>query len=270
MKRIFIACVNYNSYGELAEYLKSIEIAYNQVQRTELDLIVSIADNSKVKENICLDGISYKVNIVPLDNAGYFGGASFIINNRRDIPEFDYVIISNVDLKLDINFFNNLPDELESSVAWISPSILSSYEKRDKGRGLAERPTKRKLKQLKFMYRHPWLHFLIEHTYYRRKTLANQSDLTISEIYSGHGSLIILTKAFFSVYRKINYPVFLYGEELFLGELIRQKGLKVLYNPNIIIYDSEHVSTSLLPSSFSSKYQYESISYIMDTFYKNE
>lgn len=267
MLNILLTCINYNSYNDLTRFLCSVDYAYQNAKNVSLH--VCVADNSENKEVVELDKYSYKCQYYPFDNVGYFGGATRIFKNIPNLTEYDYVIISNVDLEVDENLFKNLSQDRDDSIAWISPSILSLFEKRDKGLGLSCRPTKLKLKLLTLMYRFPWLLYVIENTIYRRKSLYPQLEKQVKTIYSGHGSFIILTRFFFNSYPTFHYPMFLFGEELFLGELIRQKGLKVIYDPTLKIYDREHVSTAQMPSKFICKCQYDSILFILDTFYNS-
>ena len=247
-------------------FLESVERAYQNQNNVHLQ--VCVADNSEAKQNVKFDKYSFECQYYPFDNVGYFGGATRVFDNLRDIHKYDYVIISNVDLEVDKDFFKHLPNCDDVSIGWISPSILSSLENRDKGLGLFNRPSKMKLELLKFMFKYPWLSYMVENTIYKRKAYVQKNYDCEQTIYSGHGSFIILTKYFFQAYPRLQYPMFLFGEELFLGELIRMKGLKVVYNPALKIYDREHVSTSRLTSKFSRKCQYDSTAFILKTFYR--
>ena len=87
------------------------------------------------------------------------------------------------------------------------------------------------------------------------------------EIYGGHGSFIILTKMYFERCGIINYPVFLFGEEIYLAEQCRQQGLKVVYDPTIAVKDTEHASTGNMPSRFYCNCNAKALEYIMSAFY---
>lgn len=266
MMRVLITAVTYNSYSELIQFLDSVDKAFSNTNNTYLR--VCVADNSTEKESYQLNKYKFDIQYYSFDNKGYFGGATNAINRQDDIDTFDYVIISNVDLQIDNSFFYKLSSCEDPNVGWISPSIMSTFENRDKGLGLAQRPTKVKLYLLTIIHKHPFLLFLIENTIYRRKTLFQKKCESQKVIYSGHGSFIILTKYFIQSYPRLHYPMFLFGEELFLGELVRQKSMRVVYHPELKIYDSEHVSTSQMPSRFRCKCQYDSLMFILDTFYK--
>ena len=86
-------------------------------------------------------------------------------------------------------------------------------------------------------------------------------------IYSGHGAFIILTHTFFEKCPTIDYPLFLYGEELYLAETCRKLHLKVVYRPDIKILDQESVSTSKMRRRLYYRYNYEGLDYLIKTFY---
>lgn len=263
-KKVLIVAVNYNSYDELDGCLKSINQA--TLQGNGLAVDVTIADNSS--NYMPVDAAKYsaiRVNQVKFDNIGYLGAAQKVINKCG--KEYDYVAISNVDLKMDDCFFKELCHvNLDERTAWIAPRIYSHDENRDRNPKVLGRYSKKKLKILYYMYKYPILFYLYTTTAYKRKKLAPKYDEM--DIYAGHGSFMLLTKNFFKVYDRIDYPIFLFGEELYLAELIRNKGLKVRYMPSLSLEDNEHVSTSKMKKKFYFKCNTESIKYILDTFYE--
>ena len=264
--RIAVVCINYNSYNELEKYLASIDRSNKGVDGVTVD--VFIADNSNGKESVV--NTQYEnIHVVQynFDNLGYLGGASAVINNLPDVENYDYVAISNVDLQLSENFFQVLKEKkTDDETAWIAPQIYSHDEDRDRNPKVMSRYSKRKLKMLYYMYKYPALFYLYTATAYKRKKLAPKYDEM--DIYAGHGSFMLLTRNFFKEYKRIEYPIFLFGEELFLAELIKNKGMKVRYMPSLRVEDMEHVSTSRMKKKFYFKCNTESIKYILDTFYE--
>ena len=88
------------------------------------------------------------------------------------------------------------------------------------------------------------------------------------DVYAGHGSFMIFTKAFFLKKPKLQYPVFLFGEEIYFAELMRSYSLKVTYIPRLKVFDKEHISTSKMKSDFYYKCNREAIKYLISTFYE--
>ena len=263
--KLLIVCVNYNSYTELHQYLLSVNEAAARVRGdTQVDVIV--ADNSTEKQDFATgvyDRIG--VRIIVLENKGYLGSAQTVINTTEDILQYDYVAISNVDLLFDSTTLLRLQEsKIDEEVAWMAPSIISDRYNRDLNPSVLCRYKPWKLKVLKLTY-YRWTYWLYERFVYARKKARVHHPRR--RIYAGHGSFILLTANFFKCYDRIDYPVFLYGEELYFAELIRRKYLKVIYSPTVVIYTSGGVSTSKLPSKSFLRYNREAIDYILRTFY---
>ncbi len=246
MKTIAIYCVNYQSDHERDQYLSSIQRAADKA-KSMVKVNVFVANNSEDH------------------NPGYFGAVRELMQ-KNDPSGYDYSIISNVDLEMDEDFLTRLAQyECNADTGWIAPRIWSGYEGRDKNPARLVRPSLRRLKALSYFFRHPMLERLYTKTLYRRKKLMPHPA---GRIYAGHGSTIILTKQYFARCGSIDYPVFLFCEELYLAEQCRKAGLTVEYVPDISVYDIEHVSIGKMPHSTYCRHNYEAVSYIISHFYQ--
>lgn len=263
MKKIGLYCVTYKSYKEVESFLCSLD---NMSYVTNIDLDVFVCDNTE-QNVLAIDyqPINYKLSVTTLNkNIGYFGGITTLMSQFSPYI-YDYVIISNVDLSLGEDFFEQLINlQIEDNIGWIAPRIYSKSEQRDKNPKIINRYNKRKLSILKYMFRYHWLYNLYTHSVYKRKKM---QKFHMMNIYAGHGSFIILTKEFFNKCGIINYPVFLFCEEIYLGEQCLNNNLKVRYTPCLMVYDSEHVSTSEFKSRQYCRYNYLAISYILNKYY---
>lgn len=272
--KCLIICVNYNSYDRLEIFLKSVVNSIEQINNN-LKCDVSIVDNSTERKkfnasSFCIDE-KLCVSIIESENFGYFGSALKVYNEHSKNSFYDYIFITNVDLQVDIDFFTILDSlDLNEKVGWIAPSIFSKFENRDKNPQRINRCSKTKLQLLYLLYTFPVLERIYSNIIYpRRKNKSVSPKKNQSQnIYCGHGSFIILTKQFMKRNPILNYPCFLFCEELFLGEIIKNEGLKVIYEPSLKIFDDEHVSTGKLPSRNYYKYNRTSLSWILHTFYK--
>lgn len=266
-KKVLIICVNYNSYGELGQFLDSVEKSAENAVGTHVEVI--IADNSTIYEDV--DVTSFQMITVTqqkYDNLGYLGGAQAVINNVKDILQYKYVIVSNVDLEFKRDTLSKLQAyNICDDIAWIAPDIYSEKFQKGLNPNVLSRYKSWKLKTLKLSY-NKFLYFLYERLYYAKKNKASISQpFSEMDIYAGHGSCIILTANFFKCYQQINYPVFLYGEELYFAELILKKGMRVRYVPKIKLCTVGGVSTSKMPTKNFFRYNIEAINYILKTFY---
>ena len=89
----------------------SINIAASKACNVVIDIIV--VDNSTIIEEI--DIINYPnvhVSVSKLNNVGYLIGAQTVINTCTNILDYDYVVISNVDITMTEDFFLNLKSVL--------------------------------------------------------------------------------------------------------------------------------------------------------------
>lgn len=246
MKRIAIFCVSYHSDKERDAYLTSIEAAAK-----------------KAGEEVQVD--TFVANNTEADNPGYFGAVKKLMQDVN-VAEYDYAIVSNVDLTLAEDFFINLAAyDCPEDTGWIAPRIWSQLEGRDRNPQRMTRPTRRKMQILKAFYQYPLLDTIYHHTAYRRKKYNTQAEP--GTIYAGHGSLIILTKHYLQKCGKIDYPIFLFCEELFLAENCRQAGLTVRYEPSIRVNDKEHVSIGKIPHSVYCQHNLKAMNYIIKKFF---
>ena len=82
-----------------------------------------------------------------------------------------------------------------------------------------------------------------------------------------HGSFIILTKEYFKRCGIINYPCFLFCEEIYLGEQCKEHQLAVVYEPSLRIDDDEHASTGNFKGKKYCQFNYQALSYIIKKYY---
>lgn len=265
MKRTAIFCVNYNSYGELYNYLESISIAAKKAKGA-MEVNVFVGDNTEKNPQ----EITYNTNLIQIkvfpfhQNLGYFGAIGKMME-QVETTVYDYCIISNVDLMLDEDMLLKLAEHpYEDTTGWIAPQIWSQQENRDRNPKMMNRYSLRKLQVLQTLFKYPPLHALYTMTLYRRKKLQNHSA---GVIYGGHGSFIILTRQFMAKCGPVDYPVFLFCEEIYLAEMCRQQQLQVEYQPTLKVNDMEHTSTGRMPSHLYCRLNYDAISYIIRQFY---
>ena len=264
-RHIAIYCVTYHSYDALNDYIASIEAATRNASE-DLRVSLMIADNTDANpQAISEDSEAIDIHVLPHhENTGYFGAVKKLMEKYAP-TNFDYAIISNVDVLLDVEFFNQLLSyNPGTDTGWIAPQIYSQLEQRDRNPKIMQRYAKKKLMILRALFRVPILYNLYTHTVYKSKKLMTHQH---GDIYAGHGSFIILTKTFFQQCGIIDYPVFLFCEEIYLGEQCQHHGLKVTYEPSIKVMDAEHASTSTFKRARYCKYNYDAISYILASYY---
>ena len=270
MKRLAIYCVNYASYGELVSFLSSVQEAAQKAKEV-LAVDVFVADNTdKDAEPIHVEKGVCAIRIFLFhENLGYMGAVQRMMA-LTDISIYDYVAISNVDLILDKDSLLAMADlDLGNNVGWIAPRLFSAQLGYDRNPSVLLRYSKRHLQLLRLMFSYPWICVMYKKTFYKRKKFHSTYREGL-RFYAGHGSFMILTREYFNRCGIPTYPVFLFGEELYLAEKCKSNGLSVVYCPSISLWDKEHVSIGGLRKPAYYCYNVSALSYILETFYSSE
>ena len=264
MRNIAVYCVNYHSYDSLGRYLSSDDEAAAQAE-DGLNLAVFVGDNTEQSQTVDYEPAHFALHVVPTGrNMGYFGAVRLLMEQHSP-QNYDYTIISNVDVLLSADFFTTLVSmPAESDLGWLAPQIYSHLEGRDRNPKILRRYAKRKLQVLRALFAVPPLYNLYTHTAYKQKKFVHHEA---GDIYAGHGSFIILTQAYFRCCGIIDYPVFLFCEEIYLGEMCQKHSLRVRYVPTLKVTDAEHASTGTFRRSRYCRYNYQALSYILSTYY---
>ncbi len=263
--KILLCCVNYNSFDRLEKYLFSINQSLTEVG-TAIDLTVLVADNSGKEEEITVpEGLRVK-HYFTRKNLGYINAVDYaILQTGTDLLQYDYTIVSNVDILMDKSFFRFLERWVpEPDVAWLAPSIITLGTNRDRNPKILKRPGLQHMRRLQWMYKHPVLFWTNKLRNRLKRYSASSAE---SYIYAGHGSFMLFTQPFISRIRTFKFPSFLYGEEIFFGELVRRENMRVKYVPELIIADEAHASTGSVSLKVICKWNYESLSVLIDQFF---
>lgn len=273
MKKILIVCVNHNSYRELSNFLTSVDVAASNVKEI-CEIVVLVADNSTNIQCINSDKfVSIQCLTYVVKNTGYINSAQEALLNYGEqlLKTFDFTIVSNVDICLAPDFFEQLISTPIQNVAWIAPRVHTPLSHAEENPYAIHRYSKRKLQLLRNMYAHPHIYMLhkkFTHILIRLKRNRQSSLNGMRTIYAGHGSILIFTQAFVEHIFPFNFPFFLYGEELYFAELARSAKMETIFNPQLYVNNcSAHISTSKLNFAQICKYGHQAISYILNTYY---
>ena len=128
---MLLICVCYNANDDLECYLGSIANAVKLAEGVKLDVVV--ADNSdrtncrQLVAEFSSDKVgNLRIYYVKSANVGYFPGVSAGAAGAGLNPgEYDYVVVSNVDLELASNFFSELfLLSLPADTGVVAPAII--------------------------------------------------------------------------------------------------------------------------------------------------
>ena len=243
MKKYLLICVTYHSDEALHSFIESVRCAAQRV-KGKMVVDIEVADNGT-------------------DNKGYLGGALPIYNAKAN--NYDFVSISNVDLKLAPDFFEQLLKIDLTNIGWLAPDIHTGKTNHHENPHMLSRPKKRNFFLWNIIYSNTWIYRL----YHRLSVLKGQQEKVYPEcqIYAGHGSYMLFTKAFVQHYPELHFPTFMYGEEIYFAELVRAAQLRTLYVPTLRIANVGNISTGLSNQKQKSAWSKESLHAIFNAFF---
>lgn len=249
-------------YLTIEETVKSIEYIGKNID-TETYHIVVVDNNSSngtgkklMERYACDDKVSIILNSY---NEGYARGLNKGIHYVRNKYEATYMVLMNNDIYLlDNAFFNKIDKEYSlSKFAALGPLILSGdgrcdtnpYQEKMPSKAHLERQIKscQKIINAEIKNKRWWYVFkqnikniynLLKGNYplvKKKKFWERQEDIVI------HGSIFILSPKYFEYFDELDANTYMYAEEYVLYLHIKEKGLKMVYNPRIQVM---HVGSS--------------------------
>lgn len=292
--RTVVIGVNYNSDEAALKFVTSV-----RKSSSSQDVTVILVDNTDREDSSKFFGRIWNewpgVRCVkPSKNLGYLGGAHFGLTEYLKSSDYpDWIIVSNVDIEFkDSSFFEYLHnvDPSVNNIGVIAPSIWGELYRRDRNPHMLERVTYSQIEFYKKLYRfYPLtvIYFVAARIKYALKSrvfpknirLGRQTDLRSSTgskssemmfVYAPQGSCMIFSQNYFLKGGTLNYPSFLFQEEIFVAEESRKAALKVVYEPRLQVSHKEHVSTGYVLSPQMARYFYESTVKIAELYYSKQ
>jgi GT2 family glycosyltransferase len=238
--------------------------------------------------------------VKPPRNLGYFGGASLgfdaFSNTRQD---YDWVIVSNVDVEFHSQEFFAYLGRMGSmeDVGVVAPSIMSGLSHHDQNPFMLQRPTRAKMEFYRLLYRSYYLlntYALLSAIYRQIRhrlpgrllgwgqagTWSQEGGLETgptlpgdpgTSIYAPHGACVIFSNRFFYNGGSLDFPVFLFGEEICIAETVRGLDLRVIYDPNLVLTHHEHQSPQwrgVLLSRKAAHHLEKSTAYLVERYFR--
>lgn len=270
MKKSFLlVCVTYNSYEEVDKFVASVETAARKAP--DVSVTVAVGDNTEVNTH----DIDCRSDVVEIHsypyhtNLGYLGCAFRILSEtgKERLVQYDYVAVSNVDMALESDFFAALATVDDSGIGWIAPDIYTPGRGTHENPFMLHRPTKRHFLKWELMYASPLLYGLMKRVSFTLRSRHPQPASRV-EMYAGHGSFMLFTRAFISTFQSFEFPSFMYAEEIFFAELLLRCRLKVVYLPDLKISNVGSVSVSVSGNSWECRNNRRSLRVMRRLFFK--
>lgn len=262
-----VVCVNYESARDTEAFIASIR---SQELGDRIDIV--LVDNSPSLdpglERLAREDARLWLRR-PETNPGYFGGAHAGLTWYRQTYGLPgWVIVSNVDILLDgESFFESLLAlDVAPDVGVIAPSTLVAGTGREQNPFLRSRPPRRTLVLKRELLRWPLTYRLwLLANRWRGRSNGSSPDAPPGNVYAAHGAFLVLHRRYFDQGGTLDFPLALYGEEVFVAETSRRLGLKIRFEPRLVVHHNEHVSTSRLGRRRS--FLFKCTSFIIERYY---
>jgi len=277
MCKILHVLVCYYNEDEIFSFVR--EEIFGQSITPEKILIVNNGTDN-INKLLELEKI-YKgtVNVLNLKkNLGYLGAFSCALK-KIDVFSFDFIILSNSDIHfLDNNFYKQLCNYksivLKNNIGIIAPDIFSKDFKYRLNPYMINKPSINKLKFLKIIYSNFIFSIFYISLHYISRFLAGQIKQKRNTVidnkidfYAPHGSFFIFTKELTKKF-DFQYGAFLFGEEIYIGEICKKLELKIRFVPALKIIHKGHSTTGKWQTKKMFKYRRKSIDFLIK-FLKN-
>jgi len=283
---MLFVCINYRSDTATKILIEGILARHDEPW-----LHLAVVNNDDELERIqwCAGLEAYAPKVLlfhPGKNLGYFGGAAWALRrylSSRPLPS--WVIVSNVDIEIPgSRFFARIMDTGgQHNHAVIAPSIVSELNGRDQNPFMEARPSAFRMKCYKRVFRYyPLLVAYNLASLLLKRFRIYRLDQDVSEsrnlsgavvprtIYAPHGSFLIFRKSYFEAGGTLDHGAFLFGEEIFVAESVRQLGLSICYDPRLSVIHREHETTGHIPSRKIARYIGQAAAYCADKFFSGQ
>lgn len=248
---IAFVCVNYRNSAFTLDFCESL--IGQRGLGSFFEMICVVVDNSFESEDssrLCqsllkFDWVKY---VAPERNLGYFGGLNFGLDNLS-LNEANCVVLCNNDLQFDESFCQVLCSrKYASDIYAICPDVVTPD-------GFHQNPHIKKRiswwrrKQFDLYYFHYFVAcMLMAFLKIVRPAKRNSvAPLVEQEIHMGIGACYVLTREFLNVFKRLEYPKFLYGEEAYFSNQIHLAGGILWFDPALLVHHAESATLSKIP-----------------------
>lgn len=220
---------------------------------------IVIVDNASCHAEVCrLQNIAQEFPCVKMiyndKNVGYFRGLNLgIAYLRMDSVPLNYIVIGNNDLLFPNNFVDQLDKHKSLFEVYpvVSPNIVTLEGVHQNPHVISRISTFREI-IYDFYYSSYVCSVLISLVARITRRFTDRRDEEqhdISQvIHQGYGACYILGPLFFEYFNELWSPTFLMGEEFFLSLQLKERGLHLFYESDIIVKHHDHATMGKLPS----------------------
>ena len=272
--KVAMVILNYNAEEDTIKYVESIK-EYKILNK------IIVVDNKSTNENVMaklkiLE--NEKIEVIQSDkNGGYSYGNNFALKYLdKQNEEYDYVIISNPDVRVTEDAINKCIDVLNENkdVAVVAPRMFNK-----EGQAIRRSSWKIRTPKLDMVHSTRLLEILfyklLRNGEYSKKEYENAK----LEVEAVSGAFFVIKKEIFKQIGYFDEEVFLFYEEDILSKKIKQLGYKVysLNDINFVHYESTSINKThtyykrikqLYKSKMYYQKKYNKINKVQETIFK--
>ncbi|MEZ4799090.1 MAG: glycosyltransferase [Flavobacteriales bacterium] len=262
MKKVIITLVNYFGEKELVDFIRSQLLVQKGV-----DLTIAVVDNGsrcEILQQFAQENPAIRL-FQPNKNLGYLGAAFFAYKQlvETERQNFDTFILSNFDLEFpNAHTLEKLVQEAElKKLEVFGPQIINIPDGGKSNPMYEERISLSHLNRL-LKVNSSMLLAIPYQLLHRLKKKKSKTTSNKTSCYAIHGSMMCFASSFFKKSGTLDYPSFLYGEEIFIAEQCLKQDIKIGFIPSIEIIHKEHITTGSWKTRKHMQFLHDSLSWI--------
>jgi GT2 family glycosyltransferase len=270
MKRIAFTIINYFGEKDVMAFFSNELLLQKEVEL--LPILVNNGSNDiQGLQDFCKKNSIHFLN--PGTNLGYLNGAAFAHDYcKKNNISFDCFILSNYDIlfRSEYDLKNLIDIAHERSLDVFGPQILNMPSESVANPMFETRITQSHIQRLVFVNRFYLLSALYQILHILKKRIQKNNapqKIGAALCYAIHGSFMCFSKSFFEKKGILQYPSFLYGEELYIGEQCQIIGAQCGWTDAVVIEHHEHITTGIIKSRKHVRFLYEALSFLKKNYF---
>lgn len=251
MNKLTFVAVVYNNYPDTADFINSISTQIEPEKHVSC-FIVDNSDSSEVRDNLDRIPLAHPfVTILrPPCNVGYFGAFNYYLDHNP-VGRSEIVVLCNNDLVFSENFVETIGSRhYADDVFVVCPDVVTLDGAHQNPHVLKPRTRLQRLKlDLYFSNYYVACGLRVLQRIFKPflKSKRRKEPSQPGYLHMGIGACYVLLPSFFSKFRRLDFPHFLYGEEAYLTKQVHSAGGRLYYDPELKVQHKESATLSKLP-----------------------
>lgn len=203
----------------------------------------------------------------PGKNLGYLNGCLYGLKEYGE--NYTWAVISNTDIEFMSNqFFKNFVGEkYGTEIGCVGPDVCLQDAITHQNPFFLKRPGRRAMRLRRFIYSsYPLYSFYCLLSSMKTKLKKKVVERS-GQVYSVHGSIVMLRKKVVDVLLEGDIQTFMYGEELCIAEIVRKNNLITYYDKELKIMHKENQVTGKIPNRRKQEWISQSTSFLVNRFW---